>query len=184
MKKVAKILVLLTVLVTVFAACRKEDDESRMMVKMKDSAGEFEQPGDFQEVNVDVIGVEIHYSSGDDGSGWVSLRTNKGIYNLLELQNNLFAVLAQPTDVPAGKVDQMRLKLGSDNTIKVDGVVHALSTPSAQQSGLKFNLNSTLAADVTYEVLIDFDSQKSIVLDGSGSYSLKPVIKVESITAL
>jgi hypothetical protein len=149
-----------------------------MVTKMKDA------PGDFQQVNVEVVGVEIHYSDSPDGEGWRSLPTNVGIYNLLELQNNVFVVLTNETDIPVGSVTQMRLILGTQNSVMVDDILFSLSTPSAQNTGLKFNLNTDLMDDVTYEVLIDFDAQKSIVIEGNGSYSLKPVIKVESITAL
>ncbi len=65
-----------------------------MAVSMTDS------PANYSAVNVDVIGLEINYES----SGWVILPINKGIYNLLELQNNVSAILADNVKIPAGKV--------------------------------------------------------------------------------
>ena len=58
--------------------------------------------------------------------------------------------------------------------------MYDLTTPSAQQSGLKLNLNATLTPGVDYNLLLDFDANKSIVLTGNGEYQLKPVIRVIS----
>jgi len=54
-----------------------------------------------------------------------------------------------------------------------------LSTPSAQQSGLKLQVHTTLEPELAYDVLLDFDAAQSIVKAGnSGKYNLKPVIRV------
>jgi hypothetical protein len=134
-------------------------------------------PGDFQQVNVEVLRVEVHHGA----SGWVMLPTNQGIYDLLTLQYNVTAVLVNQGTLPAGEIDQMRLILGSNNTVMVDSVYYPLATPGAQQSGLKINVNTDFAPDHTYELLIDFDARKSIVQQGSGNYSLKPVITLAGI---
>jgi hypothetical protein len=54
-----------------------------------------------------------------------------------------------------------------------------LTTPSAQQSGLKLNTNIEVAANQMADFVIDFDACKSVVSAGnSGKYLLKPVLKV------
>lgn len=155
-------------------ACHKENQTSRMTVKMTDA------PGDFQQVNVEVLQVEVHH----DSQGWVSLPTNQGIYDLLTLQNDITTVLVNQGELPAGHIDQFRLVLGDANTVMIDSVYYDLSTPSAQQSGLKINVNADFAPNETYELLIDFDAGQSIVQQGNGGYSLKPVIKLEGIVEL
>ena len=156
------------------ASCSKEQGMSNMTVKMTDA------PGDFQQVNVEVLEVQVHH--GDEG--WISLPTNQGIYDLLTLQNDITAVIVGPNQLPAGRIDQFRLVLGSANTVMVDSLVYPLATPSAQQSGLKIKVNSDFLPNETYQLLIDFDAGQSIVEHGNGSYSLKPVIKLESIITL
>lgn len=179
MKTIGKVMIIAFGISLLAVGCNKEAGTSRMFVKMKDA------PGDFQQVNVEVVGVQIHYSNDNQGSsGWVSLPTNTGVYDLLELQNNVTAVLTDPTDIPAGSVTQMRLILGSNNSVMVDSTIFSLSTPSAQNTGLKFNLGTTFIDNESYEVLIDFDAAASIVIEGNGSYSLKPVIKVEEVIEL
>lgn len=157
-----------------FLGCKKADSTSRMTVKMTDA------PGDFEQVNVDIREVLVNV----DGHGWVSLATNQGVYDLLTLQNDITTVLVNQGELPAGHLNQFRLVLGSSNSVKVDGVYFPLATPSAQQSGLKININADVAPNETYELLIDFDAGESIVEEGNGGYSLKPVIKLEGIVAL
>jgi hypothetical protein len=104
------------------------------------------------------------------------LDVEDGIYNLLELTNGLDTLLGSAV-LPAGRVSQIRLILGTNNSIMVNGVTSALTTPSAQQSGLKLNVNATLKAGVTYVITLDFDVARSIVKNNNETYSLKPVIR-------
>jgi len=95
---------------------------------------------------------------------------------LLDYSNGLDTLIASG-DLEAGKISQIRLILGTNNTVVVDGIVHPLSTPSAQQSGLKLKVNETFEAGVSYSILLDFDANQSIVATGNGEYQLKPVIR-------
>ncbi|OJJ22516.1 hypothetical protein BKI52_07495 [marine bacterium AO1-C] len=169
----SKLLVLLifTSLVGFTACKKKEDGTARITVRLIDG------PGDYEEVNIDIQDVQIKASDDNGENGWTSLDGVKtGVYDLLTLTGGLEAVLAD-AEIPAGRVSQIRLVLGSNNTLKVNGQTVDLTTPSAQQSGLKINLNTDLADGVTYSVLLDFDAARSIVATGSGKYNLKPVIK-------
>lgn len=153
----------------VWVACDTDTQTARLEVRLTDA------PGDYEEVNIDIQDVQVNGSDGN--SGWVSLDVEKGVYDLLELTNGLDTLLGS-TELPAGKISQIRLILGPNNTLKENGVVKALSTPSAQQSGLKLKLNSTLQEGITYTITLDFDAGRSIVKAGnSGKYNLKPVIR-------
>ena len=68
--------------------------------------------------------------------------------------------------------------LGENNTIVIDGETFDLKTPSAQQSGLKINVNQTLEPNISYTFLLDFMVDESIVMAGnSDNIILKPVIR-------
>lgn len=153
--------------------CKKEDDYGNMTVKMTDA------PGDYHEVNVDVQTVQVHYS----GNGtWTTLNTQNGVYNLLDLQNNITTVLATGTQIPAGNVSQIRLILGSNNTVMLnDSTIHALKIPSSEQSGIKINVNANIPPAGTVTVTLDYDADQSVNLEGNGDYIMKPVIKVLSV---
>ena len=115
----------------------------------------------------------------NDKSTWESIgNINAGVYNLLELTGGITAVLAD-NEVPAGAITQIRLLLGENNTIVMEGSEYPLKTPSGQQSGLKLQVNETLEAGYSYDFLIDFDVDKSVVLAGaSDNINLKPVLRV------
>ena len=158
--------------------CTSENDEttpqtSRIQFKMVDG------PGDYEEVNVDVQDVKINWS--DDDEGWESLsNVQTGIYDLLELTGGQYALLADE-EIPTGFLKQARVILGENNTIKVDGEIHELTTPSAQQSGLKLKINTEIIQGVEYNFTFDWDVEESIVKAGnSGKYILKPVIRVST----
>ena len=169
--KTLKFLVLALALSTIWTACKKnKTDTTPVNVRMTDA------PGNFQQVNVDITGVEFKINNG----ATVSLNVHSGVYNLLDFVNGIDTLIAS-ADVPSGSLSQVRLILGTNNTVKVDGVVYPLSTPSAMQSGLKLNVNSTLIAGVVYNLLLDFDANQSVVLTGNGEYQLKPVIRTVSV---
>ncbi len=153
-------------LIAGMTACRKDADKCSLNVRLTDA------PGPYSAVNIDIQGVEVT----GDSSGAVNLDITPGIYNLLDFSNGVDTLLGTGLLEP-GTVSQIRLILGSDNTIVLDGTTYPLSTPSAEQSGLKLQVHETFEAGVEYTILLDFDARHSIVETGNGKYKLKPVIR-------
>jgi hypothetical protein len=172
-------LLLGTGLTFLLVACSQQDDanpnDARIEIRLTDAPNP-----NIKEVWVDI--KEIQINMGSDSTGWTTLTgTYPGVYNLLELTNGRDTLLANAS-IPSGKMNQLRLILGENNyVITTDGQQEMLSTPSAQQSGLKVLVNSELSGGVLYRLVLDFDAAKSIVPAGnSGKYILKPVIRVLS----
>jgi hypothetical protein len=143
----------------------------------------------YDQVNVTIDRVRVHQSASaaDADSGWseVVLSPARRV-DLLTLQNGVLEDLGQ-TQLPAGKYTQLRLVLAANDAanplansvVPTGGSETALTTPSAQQSGLKLNVDIDVAADKIADVVLDFDACKSVVKRGnSGQYNLKPVITV------
>jgi hypothetical protein len=172
MKSLLK-LSLITLLVIGFASCSSDDDSNNNEGNAKLAIRLTDAPGDYDAVFIDVQEVVIKYNGGQDD---VTLGINAGIYDLLELTAGVNVLLFND-EVPAGNISQIRLVLGDQNTIVVDGQPLPLDTPSAQQSGLKIQVNENLEPGILYEFMLDFDVDKSIVAQGNGGYSLKPVIR-------
>ena len=152
-----------------FSCDQANESTSYLEVRLTDA------PGDYEEVNIDIQDVQVNAGSGE--SGWKSLEVNKGVYDILKLTNGLDTLLGK-IELPAGRVSQVRLILGDQNSLRVDGATETLSTPSAQQSGLKLQVNADLLEGITYKLLLDFDAARSIVRAGnSGKHNLKPVVR-------
>lgn len=144
-------------------------------------------PGDYDHVYVDIVDVMIKMSDDmddssddmDDDDSWQSLNAiNTGVVDLLDLTGGVNVLLVDDFEVLAGNLEDIRLVLGDDNTIVIDGETFPLKTPSAQQSGLKIKVDETLQAGFGYTFILDFNVDKSIVMAGnSDNIILKPVMR-------
>ncbi len=146
--------------------------------------------GDFDQVWIEVIALRIKADDNDqnndddieddsDESSWVEIPFEEGsrYVNLLELTGENSQFLGSEI-FPEGEIDQLRLVLGDNNYVVKDGNRSELKTPSAQQSGLKIKLNESIEGGKSYEIVIDFDVEKSIIVAGnSGNIILKPVLR-------
>lgn len=171
----------LATIVIVFFGCNENDTTSSTQGTSRISVKLMDDPGDYENVFIDVIDVMVKFDEddNDDDSGWQSLEAiNTGIYDLLELTGGVNVLLVDDYEIPSGTLKQIRLILGEDNTVVIDGETFPLRTPSAQQSGLKIQVNEILEGNFGYTFLLDFDVDESIVMAGnSGNINLKPVIR-------
>ena len=185
-----KSLLVATLISVGLVSCNDDDSDGSSSEMANLSIRMTDAPGDYDAVFIDVQGIEIQLEAdndldatdddGTEGSEWVTVEdVNTGIYDLLELTGGVSQLLAD-TEIEAGYVGQMRLILGPGNTVVVDGETKVLNTPSAQQSGLKLQLNQRLEGGENYAFLLDFDVEQSIVETGNGGYNLKPVIRLSA----
>ena len=144
-----------------------------------------DDPGDYQNVYVEVEDIMVKYDSDDfdenDEGGWESIGIlNPGVYDLLELTGGVSLELVNNETIPTGLIKQIRLILGDDNSVLLEGETEPrpLNTPSAQQSGLKIMIDQNINPGYNYDFILDFDVEESIVMAGnSGNINLKPVLR-------
>lgn len=173
MKKVLfPLLTLASIVAIVFVACSKDDSSKSTTVKVRLT----DNPVLADEVNVDIQQVRVKFSEDSIG-GWATLDTHAGIYNLLGLQNGVDTLLAVGT-IPSDVVKEIRFVLGTNNSIKVNGISYPLTIPSGSESGLKLKIDKQLNGSLD-SLLIDFDAALSIFQLGNGNYQLKPVLKIK-----
>lgn len=140
----------------------------------------------FDHVYVTVSKVRVHASASaaDSDGGWtdIALATPRKV-DLLSLTNGVLTDLGS-APLPAGQYQQLRLVLSPNqgntlaNSVVVTGSTteQALSTPSGTQSGYKIIQPFTVQANTLVDLVLDFNACKSIVQQGNGGYSLKPVV--------
>jgi Domain of unknown function (DUF4382) len=159
------------------ASCQKnantKDSQARLQVRLTDKPDP-----NVKEVWVDIKEVRIKMS---DTSEILLSGAHPGLYNLMELTNGKDTILAD-AEIPQGTISQIRLILGENNFIITNsGEKSMMTTPSAQQSGLKVLIKQDVSGGILYRLILDFDAGKSIVKAGnSGKYILKPVLRIIS----
>lgn len=162
-----KFIGLFTIPVLFFVSCQKESSGTALQVKLTDA------PAAYDQVNVDIRAVEVKMD--DDSTGWISLPTTAGIYNLLDYQNGVDTLIAQAI-VTGSTIKEVRLVLGTENSITIGTESYPLTIPSGSESGLKIKMNKQLKEGVDY-LSLDFDAALSVSEELSG-YKLRPVIKI------
>lgn len=196
-------ILLMAFVASVLAACGGGDDSATttsttsakgtLSVKLTDAPATA-----YEEVWVTIDEVRIHRSdSAEEGDGgWETLDVGDGVLplqvDLLTLRNGVLASLGD-VELEAGQYSQIRLVLAENPAngngelanyvvVRVDETTtetHALTTPSAQQSGLKLIHPFEVPEGETVELVLDFDAARSVVKAGkSGKYLLKPTIAV------
>jgi hypothetical protein len=142
-------------------------EPGRIILHMTDA------PADYEQVNIVVERVEVHKAE----EGWFVVNDVTNTYDLLELRNGASVVIAD-TFLEPGHYTQMRLIIGEGSNIVVDGISYPLEIPSGMQTGVKLIHNFLIDPGVTYELMLDFEAENSIVVTGSGRYLLKPTIRI------
>ena len=179
-----KSLMLAAVVAFGFTSCSDDEGENgveegnaQVTVRMTDAPGDYDQVW----VDVDDVMIKTEAEVGEEEGAWESLaNVETGRYDLLQLTGGVSQLLAD-VEIPAGYLDQIRLVLGQDNAVVIDGEEIPMATPSAQQSGLKLQVQQELEAGESYEYLLDFDVDESIVETGNAGYLLKPVIRMSAM---
>jgi len=184
MKFTKNLLFVCAVLLLLIAPSCNDDDsnsnaDARVQLKLVDA------PGDYLEVNIEIIDIRYNDSEGEDG--WKSFGSPEDYPMHIDLTTLIAgnSFLLTDEEIPPGMLKQIRLVLSDQNTLVIEGetegetITEDLDTPSSQQSGLKLKIDTELEPGFSYTFILDWDVNKSIVKAGnSGKYILKPTINV------
>lgn len=143
--------------------------EGQMEIKLHDA------PGIFGAVQLDIQKVEVENSGSTSSSSWVTISNQPMTVNLLNLTNGNSKVIAS-SNVKSGTYTKIRLILGSNNKVEVNGAMMNLNLSSSAQSGIDININTKVDAQNNATLLLDFDVARSITANLTGSFTLNPVI--------
>lgn len=182
----------ITLTVLTFSACSTNSNEGRGTLKVSLT----DAPANFEEVNIEIRQVLVNRdedaeependtegendNDNDEDDGWYSIMDDSMTVNLLDYQNGATLDLGE-TELEAGMYNQIRLVLGNNNNVVINGETIELTTPSAQQSGYKLKVDAEIEEGQVYDLVIDFDASQSIVVTGSGKFILKPVLRTVSV---
>lgn len=134
-----------------------------------------DEPAEYDAVWVTVSRTEVQVGEGSEQQ-WVTLVETPAEYDLLQLRNDVTAVMGDATLAP-GHYGQLRM-IVSEAAVEKDGVRTELFIPSGAQTGIKINLALTVEPDTQYVLVTDFDAARSIKKTGRGLL-MEPVLAVE-----
>jgi len=129
-----------------------------------------------ESVSITFDEVSVHKSGG----GWATLATATRPYtiDLYQFSNGTKTQFVPPVQLESGKYTQVRIGVTS-GTIRISGVDHMLDIPSSNLKTDK-NFEFIVVGGGAVDLTVDFDLSQSIVLTGSGTYQLKPVLHVNT----
>jgi hypothetical protein len=178
MKSKVKVILVLPIIVITMATCKQEPLPEKKTATMEVRMIDAPSPYGYEQVNVDVRGVEANIAGVEaDQSSWIQLNAKAGVYNLLDLVNGFDALIGE-AQVPEGTLLQVRLLLGDNNSIRtINGNTYPMEVPSGSTSGLKLSVNEQITAGLPFTLYIDFDAARSVMNHGNGTFSLNPVLR-------
>jgi hypothetical protein len=153
---------MLLVLIMTAMSCKKSSSDegssgngsgtSTMNIRMTDG------PGNFDKVYLDIQEVWVNV----DGKGWVMVpMTRRGVYSILELNNGDDTLIASLRMNP-GHIKQVKLVLGTNNHVVVNGTMQTIESSTIDQSRLIINVDETLDVNSSVVIWIDLDMGRSL----------------------
>ena len=118
--------------------------------------------------------VRVDTTVGD--AGWVDVPIEPQEINLMEL-TDAEALLAE-AELGEGYYSEIRLVLGNNNSVVVDGETHSLFVPSGSSSGYKIKLDERLHSGEIMDLVMEFNAANSIRITGNDRHMLHPVLRV------
>jgi len=132
--------------------------------------------GVVESVTITFDEVSVHKSGG----GWITLpmATQLQAYeiDLYQFSDGAKTQFVPPAQLSSGKYTQVRIGVTS-GILRISGQNHQLEIPSTNlktDKNFEFNVPDKEAVDLT----VDFDLSQSIVVTGTGTYQLKPVLHI------
>jgi len=184
-----------------FAACNKENSGNSAGTTDKPSLSVYmmDDPVIFTKVLIDIkqVAVKIdtaaHHGDADNdhqwnddypgcrngkSAIWDTLAIKPGVYDLLQLRNGTDTLLATGL-IPNGKVLQVRITLGANNTVYTDSVTHYPLNIIGPFNSFDLNVRREDISEISntqFKLWFDFNLGKSIFFYNN-QYWLKPLLK-------
>jgi hypothetical protein len=195
-----KAFIVLFIVTGIFYACKKENSLSSNIPAGQQKVSVFlaDGPYDYQQVLIDIQQIQVkvdtcshngdttfvHHPGCDDHHDsldrsceyWDTLDINPGVYDLLTLRNGIDTLLASGF-VLNGKIERIKLVLGTNNSVMVDSVVHPLHLLNNMNSvfvDIHHDHLDSLSSN-NFQLYLDFNLNRSIFYF-MGQYWLSPVL--------
>lgn len=182
------------------SSCKKETSSSNSSTNAKKlSVYLTDDPCNFDSVFIDIRTVEVkldtsshmnddHFGDADDDDDddhrgrdeygkWDTLTIRPGVYNVMALRNGVDTLLGT-ANLPAGRIRKIRLTLGNNNSLVINGTSYPLNLLPGTNNYVYVKLHDEDHDDLPTQssLWLDFNVCRSIQ-SHNGQYYLKPVLK-------
>lgn len=178
-KKPFLFLSLISLIVTItFFSCQKDvvkpEDadipagQSQLQVMLTDDPSQI-----FDSIFIDIKMLEVKIKDSAGREFWDTLAINPGVYNILRFRNGLDTLLASG-NIPNGEVRKIRVTLGTNNYVMLNGVSIPLHLSSSGDAVITIDVNGHVdrIGNRRFRIWLDFDGHGSIRLH-NGRLELK-----------
>lgn len=171
-------LIMVTAVVTFFS-CQKNVDapadetnipagKSELQIMLTDDPSQI-----FDSIFIDIKRVEVKVKDSTGAERWDTLTIRAGVYNILRFRNGLDTLLAIGY-IPNGEIKKIRLTLGTNNYVMLNGVSIPLNL-SSSDAVITIDVNGHVDRIGTrrFKIWLDFDGHGSIRIKSNGRLELK-----------
>ena len=177
-------LVLLTSIVTFFYNCSDsvetmpQEEPTMLSVTLESSLATYDA------LNVEIADVLI--KTKDNGAApdcWISLHANGlGTVDLMSLTNGSDALLVSDFPVKGGEIYEVKLILGNNNSVVLNGETFSVSAPENHQNGLSVPSTHYLNGGNRYIINLVVNTENAVVENEISSYKyLEPSMSVKVV---
>lgn len=170
----------LSICLTLFSGCNETgaDDKALVNVLLIDA------PGDFDEVWIEVLGVDILPvgSRGLENAEWVHIPYTPA--NKMVLLSDLVGsqrLLLGRKEIRAGQVSHVRLVLGDEHYLVSGDQQIPLELGSDARDLLTVEVVLNASAGFAFDIYLDFNIATSVKPDNSGGFRLEPQLRAFTI---
>ncbi|WP_162342378.1 DUF4382 domain-containing protein [Cyclobacterium salsum] len=159
------------------AACEDTSLENRSLVNIL----LIDAPGDFDEVWIEVLGVEV-LPSGVRGSSenvsWIDIpyQAASNIVRISDLVNDQRLLIGR-TEIQSGTINGIRLRLGEEMYLVRDEIRIDLEPASNLETLLDLDVSIDVQAGLSYDLYIDIDLAQSIQQSTGENFQLIPEVR-------
>jgi hypothetical protein len=138
-------------------------------------------PGDFDEVWIEVNGVDI-LPSGSRGSetnaNWVNIpyQAASNMVLVSELVNDT-RLLVGRDEIQSGDISKIRLDLGEVAYLVKDGNRIDMGISPAAEDLLELDVAISIESGFSYDIFLDLDLSQSIIAETGGSFTFEPKLR-------
>ncbi|MBD3626844.1 DUF4382 domain-containing protein [Cyclobacterium sp.] len=177
MRKITHFILGIAIFSGLLMACDNAASENRSLVNIL----LVDTPGDFEQVWIEVLGVEI-LPAGSRGSAenasWINLpyQAASNMVRISDLVNEERLLIGR-TEIQSGMVSKIKLLLGNELYLIQDETRIDLDKDSDFENKLEIDINVNALPGNSYDIYLDFDLASSVVRSSGGNYQLDPRIR-------